>query len=157
MISFKSSRGWLASAVVLTLGALMALSPALAGGDDQEAAKKAAVAAMQTWLGEMDAGDYAKSWSDTAKSFQKAVASDKWVTLSTNVRKPLGKLIERKLASAAYQSGVNSTSATALKGTYVIAQFDTSFENMKYARETVTFSKEADGTWRAAGYYIKPQ
>ena len=44
-----------------------------------------------------------------------------------------------------------------VKGDFVIAQFDSSFENMKYARETVTFEKEADGTWRAAGYYIKPQ
>jgi hypothetical protein len=37
----------------------------------------------------------------------------------------------------------------------VIAQFKTSFENLKYAVETVTFDK-IDGTWREAGYYIKP-
>ena len=81
----------MASAVVLTLGALMAFSPALAADDAQEAAKKEAVAAMQTWLGEIDAGNYAKSWSDAAKSFQKAVTSDQWVAALTNVRTPLGK------------------------------------------------------------------
>jgi hypothetical protein len=135
----------------------MALSPALAGEDDQEAAKKEAVAAMQTWLAENDAGSYAKSWSDAAKSFQKAVTSDRWVGLNNNVRTPLGKSLARKLASAAYQSGPTSTNAKAPSGTYVIAQFDSSFENLKYARETVTFEKEADGIWRAAGYFIKPQ
>ena len=30
----KSSRGWVASVIILTLGALMALSPTLAGDDD---------------------------------------------------------------------------------------------------------------------------
>ena len=134
----------------------MASSPTLADEDDQQAAKKSAVAAMQTWLGEMDAGSYAETWTDAAKSFQGAVTSDKWVSLSQNVRTPLGKLLSRQLASAALQSGANSTNATTLHGTYVIAQFDTSFENMKYAHETVTFEKEADGSWRAAGYYIKP-
>jgi hypothetical protein len=153
----KSNRGWTASAIVLTLGALMVLSPTPAGEDDPEAAKKEAVAAMQTWLGEMDAGDYAKSWTDAGKTFRDAVGSDQWVTLSNNVRKPLGKLVERKLVSAAYQSGVLSTDPNADKGTYVIGQFDTSFENMKYARESVTVEKEADGVWRAVGYLIKPQ
>jgi len=153
----KSSRGWMASVVILTLGALMALSPTLAGEEDQEAAKKEAVAAIQTWLGEFDAGNYAKTWSDASKRFQKAVTSDQWVTLSNNVRAPLGKVVERNLASAAYQSGILSADPNADKGTYVIAQFDTSFKNLKYARETVTVEKEADGGWRACGYLIKPQ
>jgi hypothetical protein len=43
------------------------------------------------------------------------------------------------------------------KGTFIVAQFETSFENMKFARETVCFEKETDGTWHAAGYFIKPQ
>jgi len=153
----KSNRGLVASVVVLTLGALMALAPTLAGEEDQEAAKKEAVAAMQIWLGEMDAGNYAKSWTDAGKTFRDAVPSDRWVTLSNNVRAPLGKLVERKFDSAAYQSGILSADPKADKGTYVVAQFDTSFENMKYTRETVTVEKEADGVWRAVGYLIKPQ
>ena len=147
----------MASAVVLTLGALMALSPTLADDDAPEAAKKEAVAAMQTWLGEIDAGNYAKSWSDAAKSFQKAVTSDQWVTALNGVRTPLGKSIDRKLASAAYQTVVPKPGVEMEKGAFVIAQFDSSFENLKYARETVTFEKEADGVWRAAGYLIKPR
>jgi hypothetical protein len=73
------------------------------------------------------------------------------------VRAPDGKVLERKLASAVYQSGVPMPSGQMLPGQFVIAQFDSSFENLKYARETVTFEKEADGVWRASGYYIKPR
>lgn len=153
----KSSRGWMASVVVLTLGALMALSPTLAGEDDPETAKKDAVAAMQTWLGEVDAGSYAKSWGDAAKSFQKAVTSDQWATALDQVRTPLGKLLNRKLASALHQMAIPKVGGETMKGNWVIAQFDTSFENLKNARETVTFEQEADGVWRVAGYYIKPQ
>ncbi len=134
----------------------MALTPMLADDDDPDAAKKAAVAAMQTWLGEMDSGSYAQTWTEAAKSFQKAVSSEQWVAVSGNVRKPLGKLLARKLDSALLQSGQTTVGTAGLAGTYVIAQFDTSFENMKYARETVTFEKEGDGAWRAAGYFIKP-
>jgi len=112
---------------------------------------------MQTWLGEMDSGSYAKTWSEAAKSFQKAVTSDQWVDVSAKVRSPLGKLVSRTLASGLYQDGINTPGGKALPGKYVIAQFETSFENMKYARETVTFEQETDGSWRAAGYYIKPR
>ena len=153
----KSNRGWVASVIVLTLGALMALSPTLAGEEDQEAAKKDAVAAMQTWLGEIDAGSYAKSWSDSAKFFQKALNSDQWVTALNQVRSPLGKLLSRNLASALHQTAIPKPGGETMQGNWVIAQFDSSFENMKYARETVSFEKEADGTWRADGYYIKPE
>ncbi len=151
----KSNRGLVASMVVLTLGALMALAPTLAGEDDQEAAKKDAVAAMQTWLVEIDAGNYAKSWSDSAQSFQKALTSDKWVAALDQVRTPLGKSLSRNLASALHQTAIPKPTGETVQGNWVIAQFDSSFENLKNARETVCFEKEADGTWRAAGYFIK--
>ena len=135
----------------------MALSPTLAGEDDQEAAKKDAVAAMQTWLIEIDAGSYAKSWSDSAKSFQKALTSDQWVAALNGVRTPMGKLISRNLGSTMHQTAIPKPDGELVKGDWMIVQFDSSFENLKDARETVTFEKESDGAWRAAGYYIKPQ
>jgi hypothetical protein len=158
-MSLKSSRGWVASAVILTLGVLTALSPTLtrAALIDPDVEKKSAVAAIQTWLAENDAGNYAKTWSEAAKSFQKVVPSDRWVSVNQGTRAPLGKLIARKLASAAYLTHEANLGTGVPAAIYVIAQYDTSFENMKYARETVTFEKEADGVWRAAGYYIKPQ
>jgi hypothetical protein len=141
---------------ILALALVMALSPgsrAIADATD-DTAKQAAVAAMQTWLAESDSGEYAKSWDDASKFFQKALSSAQWVQALTSVRQPLGKLVSRQLASSLLQT---STGASGMpKGTFVIAQFSSSFENLKSALETVTFKKESDGTWRAAGYYIKP-
>ena len=140
---------------VVLLGALVAFMPLVADDIAASPDKKAAVDAMQTWLAESDAGDYAGTWKDAAQSFQKAITSDRWVAAATSVRTPLGKLTSRTLASSLLQT---SSGAGGLpKGTFVIAQFDSSFENLKYARETVTFERQPDGAWRAAGYYIKPQ
>jgi beta-lactamase regulating signal transducer with metallopeptidase domain len=153
----KSNRGLIASTVVVALGFLMALSPTLAVDETDEMAKKDAVAAMQTWLGEIDKGEYAQSWSDSAESFQKALTSEKWVGALDAVRTPLGKTLSRKLASALHQTSVPKPNGDILKGDWVIAQFTSSFDNLQSARETVTFEKQADGSWRAAGYFIKPQ
>ena len=152
----KSNRSAWAVIVLAALAALMLFSPAIMADESQDSAKKDAVTAMQSWLGEIDGGSYDQSWSDAAGSFQKALTSDKWVSALDSVRKPLGKLNTRKLASSLYQTDVPA-GTTVIKGEFVIAQFETSFENLKYARETVTFQKEPDGSWRAAGYFIKPQ
>ena len=71
-------------------------------------------------------------------------------------RAPLGECQDRKLASSVLQATAPSPSGPA-NGPFVIAQYDSTFEHVKYARETVTFVKDADGAWRAAGYYIKPR
>lgn len=156
----KSAHATLAFLVVLTLGALMALLSSLADPtppNTADTAKKEATAAMLTWMGEIDSGQYAKSWDDASKTFQKALTSDKWVAAAGSVRTPLGKLLERKQASALYQTSVPMPTGEMIKGQFVIAQFTSSFENLKSAMETVVFEKEADGVWRASGYFIKPR
>jgi uncharacterized protein DUF4019 len=116
-----------------------------------ESAEKPIIAAAQSWLGEIDSGNYATSWKQASSYFQGAATEKNWTDALTGTRKPLGKLISRKL--------VKTQSATSLPGApdgnYVVIQFDTSFSNKKRAVETVTFMREKDGTWRAAGYYIK--
>jgi beta-lactamase regulating signal transducer with metallopeptidase domain len=140
--------------LILTLLALAALlHPVRAAAGD---AKQAAVAAMQAWLAEIDAAHYDQSWTDAAPSFQKALSSAQWVSALTSVRAPLGKCQGRKLDSALEQAAAPSPAGTQ-HGDFVIAQFDSSYENLKYAVETVTFEKAPDGSWKAAGYYIKPK
>ena len=148
-LSSRMSGTAVAFLVLVMLGAAALLHPVRADAGD---AKQAAVAAMQTWLAEMDAGQYDQSWQDAAASFQGAVTSAKWTAVSNSVRTPLGKCLGRKLASSVEQQDPSATA----KGDFVIAQFDSSFENLKYAIETVTFQKAPDGSWKAAGYYIKP-
>jgi hypothetical protein len=154
MIPLHSNRTGPGIALPLFFTALFALT-ACVQKDPYATAKKEAGDAMQTWLAEMDAGDYAQSWSDASSSFQKAVTSDKWVSMAQAVRTPLGKLISRKQVSALYDEAIQGPGSSMVPGPYVIAQFKTSFDNLPSAEETVTFDK-IDGTWRAAGYYIKP-
>ena len=48
-----------------------------------------------------------------------------------------------------------STLPGAPYGEYIVMQFHTSFANLNRATETVTFSPEKNGQWRASGYNIK--
>ena len=66
-------------------------------------------------------------------------------------RKPLGKLILRKVQTKIYKTALPG----APDGEYVVIQFETSFENKKTAIETVTPMMDKDGKWRVSGYYIK--
>ncbi len=140
---------------ILAFVVLTALTAVLTLRAGEEDPKTAAVAAMEVWLKGIDAGKYAESWDEASPLFQKSITSEGWVAALKAVRGPVGQCEQRKLASAAYQTEV-PLGAKVLKGEYVIAQFDTSFADMKYTIETVTFEK-VDGKWKASGYFIKPK
>ena len=132
-------------ALILLLG--WQIFPAFA----DEAGQKAAAAAAPAWLSEIDGGSYGNSWKDASAYFRGAVSEKGWQDALAGARKPLGKLLSRKLSKA--QSATSLPGAP--DGNYVVMQFDSSFANKKNAVETVTFMQEKDGKWRAAGYYIK--
>jgi len=127
----------------------LCLIPAIASADDS--AEKAAAAAAKSWLGQIDAGNYGKSWNDASSYFQGAVTEKGWNDALSGTRKPLGKLLSRKLGKAQNAKSLPG----APDGNYVVMQYDTNFSNKKNAVETVTFMQEKDGKWKAAGYYIK--
>ena len=143
--------------VPLLLIAIVA-SGSLLHADDTDAtsAKTAALASMQSWFAELDAHEFAQCWNDSSKSLQGAITLDKWQAALSSVVPPLGKMISRQNVSALYQTSIPTPGGKTLSGQFVIAQFNSSFENLKYAVETVTFEKDADGVWRDSGYYIKP-
>jgi hypothetical protein len=115
------------------------------------AAEKAATAAAQVWLAQIDSGNYAASWKDASAYFRGALTEQTWIDRLNSVRKPLGKLVLRKLGKTQHAQSLPG----APDGNYVVMQFDTSFANKKNAVETVTFVQEKNGQWKAAGYYIK--
>ena len=117
----------------------------------RNAEQTAAVTAAQKWLAEIDASNYAGSWNDASDYFQSAITQDKWVEALQSVRKPLGELKIRAVDSAVTETQLPGTP----DGKYVVMQFETAFANKNSATETVTFLLEADGTWKACGYYIK--
>jgi hypothetical protein len=116
-----------------------------------EAKEQKAATAAQEWLSLVDAGKYGESWDDTAAFFRGAVPQDTWKQQLTAVRKPLGKVLSRTVASKKYARSLPG----APDGEYVVVQFNTSFENKKSAVETVTPMLDKDGKWRVSGYYIK--
>ncbi|HZC35721.1 MAG TPA: DUF4019 domain-containing protein [Chthoniobacterales bacterium] len=142
--------------VTILVGLCTALQTKRVYADAGAEAKSAAAQAMTGWLTEIDQGKYEKSWQDASKAFREKVIEAQWKEDLSKARQPLGDCTARKLVSALLQTDVPRGGGQVLKGEFVIAQFDSSFANLKYAVETVTFQKESDGSWKAAGYYIKP-
>ncbi len=151
----KSPRRAIAAIVLAVLAFGILLRPVRAG-DAANDPRSVASGAMQTWLQGIDENKYAQSWDAAAPSFQKAITSADWVAALNRVRTPLGHCISRRLASASNQSKLPSPTGVA-EGEFILAQFDSSFDGLKYAVETVTFEKAPDGGWKASGYYIKPR
>ena len=83
--------------------------------------------------------------------FRGAISREDWAKALTAVRKPLGRVVARKMISKKYTESVPG----APDGKYVIIQYQTTFENKKAAVETVTPMLDQDGRWRVSGYYIK--
>ena len=116
----------------------------------QAAAEQKALTAAKAWLDLVDEGQYAKSWAATADSFRKAVTETKWVETMEAFRKPLGKLVKRKLESARFTTALPG----APDGKYVVIRFQSRFENKKSATETITPMMNENGQWRVSGYFI---
>jgi hypothetical protein len=113
--------------------------------------EKAAVSAAETWLSVVDGGNYAGSWNEASAYFQGAVTEQNWTASLQGVRKPLGKLVNRKIVKTQEASSLPGTP----DGKYVVMSFKTAFAQKKSAIETVTFMLDTDGKWKAAGYFIK--
>ena len=131
-------------AVGLMLGAVTGMA-------EQSEKEKVAVAGAEKWLGIVDEGKYGESWKEAAEFFRNAVKQGQWEQAVQAVRKPLGKLVSRKVKSTSYKTSLPG----APDGQYVVIEFATSFENKKSAIETVTPMMDKDGKWRVSGYYIK--
>jgi serine/threonine protein kinase len=120
-------------------------------GSPADDVSKAAVSVAEKWLAAIDGGNYSLTWKDASAFFQASVTEQAWNTSMEGFRKPLGNLVSRKLKSVQPATSLPG----APDGEYVVMQFDTSFAAKKTAVETVTFTHEKAGSWRASGYYIR--
>jgi hypothetical protein len=131
----------------LAIALLISVGSAMATTSDETAA----VAAAQKWLDIVDRGEYNAAWESGATFLKDNVGEARFAQQLTNVRKPMGDVISRKVESKKF-----STSAPgAPDGKYVMIQFKTSFAHKKSAVETITPSLEKDGVWKVTGYFIK--
>ncbi|MRR07690.1 MAG: DUF4019 domain-containing protein [Deltaproteobacteria bacterium] len=135
-------------ALVIGLCLLLVVGIATAQNPQKE---KAAVASAEKWLAAVDQGKYLDSWQEAAVYFKNAVTKEQWEQSMLSFRKPLGRLVSRKVKSTLYRT----TLPGAPDGEYVVITFETAFENKASAVETVTPMLEKDGKWRVTGYFIK--
>jgi hypothetical protein len=133
---------------VVALGLIVARC---VGAAAEPAKEKAAVSEAERWLSLVDEGKYGESWKEAAEYLRNVVRQEQWEQSARAGRKPLGRLVSRKLASATYRTSLPG----APDGEYVVIQFSTSFENKKSAIETVTPMVDKDGKWRVSGYFIR--
>ncbi|NTU96833.1 MAG: DUF4019 domain-containing protein [Chlorobiaceae bacterium] len=131
------------SITVLLIGFIAACSRNDKAGVQVTEAKK--------WLSLIDGGHYTESWKTASSRFRASVSEQEWTASLESARKPLGETIGREL--------VHLHETTALPGApdgrYAVMTMESVFEHKKRAEETVTFMFDTDGTWRAAGYYIR--
>lgn len=125
------------------------LAPQLAQA--QPAGKQEALKAGLAWLALVDQGDYQQSWQQAAKLFQTIITQANWQKALTAVRRPLGAKKTRRLITELFKTSLPG----APDGQYWVFQFDSSFAAKQKALETLTLMREADGSWRAAGYYMR--
>lgn len=119
--------------------------------DKKKEMEQAAVAAAEAWVALVDEGKYAESWTEAAESFKGAIKQEPWEQALQGVRRPLGKLVSRKVKSTVRKTDLPG----APDGEYVIVEFETVFENKKAAVETITPKLEKDGKWKVSGYFIR--
>lgn len=103
------------------------------------------------WLMQIDRERYADSYADLAESARAAASAEQWEEPLAQFRKPLGALVSR-----ANKEIQDLSSLPGLPdGAYRIVTFNTDFEKKKGAVETVILTREEDGIWRPAGYFIR--
>ena len=131
----------------LALAMLFALPScaALAQSTDRT---RAGVEAAEGWLALVDGGQIAQA--DMAAALKSAVTPAQWATAVQQARAPFGAFKSRKLVSAQFSARLPG----APQGEYVVIQYVTTFANGN-ATETVTPMREADGSWKVSGYFIK--
>jgi len=103
------------------------------------------------WLLMVDDGKYAESYAAAAKLVHQKVTAKQWEVMFTTMRQPLGIVTSRGLKKCQEVKSLPGVP----DGDYRLMLFNTSFANKREAVETVTFVKEDDGVWRAAGYFIR--
>jgi len=112
--------------------------------------ESAAINAADKWLVLVDSGTYGESWHESADFLKEEVSQDKWMETMTAVRQPMGSLVSRKIKSTKFRTMMPK----ALKGKYLIIDYETSFSNNKTVVESVTQMMGKDGRWRVAGYHL---
>jgi hypothetical protein len=138
--------------ILVLVVAILAASDRLAdGSDNHDVSIQLATQVSADWLSLVDDEKYHESWEDASEFLQKQVSKDRWRQVMRTVRDSLGDMQNRKLVRAKFHEKLPGHPA----GEYILIRYATSFESKPDAVETITLTKESDGSWRVCGYYVK--
>ncbi len=116
-----SLTSWL---IIVMLGAYFIFSGNLkVSANDHSIEEEIALFASYSWLLLIDSGKQGESWDEAAEYFKNAVSRAHWQKSLNTVRKPLGKLIKRRVKSKKYYT----TLPGAPDGEYAVIPYETSF------------------------------
>src|ERR1700682_6012053 len=73
----------------------------------QQKPEELAQQSSEAWLALTDQGKYADGYQEAAQYFKNAVTKDQWEAAMHASREPLGKVLSRKLKSAAYTKALS--------------------------------------------------
>src|SRR5262249_36746747 len=73
------------------------------------------------------------------------MAKEEWISRGEKIRRPLGKVRSREFSSSKFTAG----------GVHVEVTFDSAFDGLPAASETVAFAKQDGGEWKATGYRVR--
>lgn len=124
-------------------------------GEDQTGSTAEAEQAALRWLTIIDQGHYKESHEQSSQFFKEEITAKKWIEALDAVRKPLGKILSRKIVSKKIRPDAPHGKEV-IKGPFCTIATESSFENLKFSTETIILQLESDGQWRATGYFIKP-
>lgn len=142
----------LSSSSRILMIAVLAILPLLAIGSTLAAPPAdIPVRTVEAWLHHVDALQYEASWTEASPFLQQHISKQEWKRILNSTRAPIGTVIARRHMVTQYASHLSGIP----DGTYAILQFDSQFTGKDSMTETVVFSRESDGTWRAIGYSMK--
>ncbi len=106
-----------------------------------------AILFVQKWLSLMDENRYPETWDSLAGIFKQTATKEQWLDDLDGFRKPLGKLVQRKIQHVTESSEENL-------GKYLIVQYQSLFENNTSKVEAISVIKESGNGWKILGYSI---
>ena len=153
----------LRSASPVTLGRRMnmksiltiALSVLLVTGcvsTQQKQAREASQKKAELWFQYLDQGQGKYLWAVTADDIQERRFEKAFIKYYLGKRKPLGKVIKRKLQ---YNWKLDSYHVNLADGTYRLLNYWTEYENKSHTEEFLVLTLQDDGQWKVVEWDIK--
>jgi hypothetical protein len=136
------------SARALVAIACLAAGVALAQDPRSVAVQNAA----RDWLARTDKLDAAGSFEAAGAKFREPLTVEQWTDALAKARAPLGAVVQRTVVEAAFDRIKNESGA---EDELAVVRYRTAFANKVASSESVTLTRDADGTWRVIGYFIR--